>query len=506
MGSAGSGRVFDLAIIGGGINGTGIARDAAGRGLSVLLCEQDDLASHTSSASTKLVHGGLRYLEHGDLRLVRESLRERERLLAIAPHIVWPLQFVLPHRRELRSAWMIQAGLFLYDHLGSRRRLPRSFRVDLRRSPLGEPLSPTLTRGFVYADCWAQDSRMVVLNAKDAAARGARIMTRTKFEAATGETGLWRIRLSSQEEGRLAVRARAVVNAAGPWAGSVFKQILRSSPRQGIRLVKGSHIVLRRLFAHDHAYILQHEDRRVVFAIPYEHDFTLVGTTEIDYPGDPAAPRISHEETLYLCDVISRNFVRGVTPEDVLWSYSGVRPLYGDSAGSPSAVTRDYALELNRAPGGALLLSVFGGKLTTFRRLAEQAVERLRPALGIAAGPWTANHALPGGDFQGRDFKAFLGELRQRYRWLPERLSWRLARNYGTAAQEILAAARGPEDLGLCLGPQLHEAELRYLVREEWAREADDVLWRRTKLGLRFSRKQAEDLEQWMREQGSVPA
>ena len=488
---------YDLVIVGGGVNGTGIARNASGRGLSVLLCEQDDLAGHTSSASTKLIHGGLRYLEYYEFRLVREALMERERLLGIAPHVIWPLHFVLPHNRELRPAWMIRAGLFLYDHLGGRGQLPGSRGINLHQHPAGSSLKPELKRGFVYSDCWVQDARLVVLNAMDAAARGACIALHTRCERARQIDGIWRIRLRSAE-GERYVRARVLVNAAGPWAASLFSDVLERPTASAIRLVKGSHIVVPRLFEHENAYIFQNTDRRIVFAIPYERDYTLIGTTDIDYQGDPVRARISTEETQYLCDAVNRYFVRPVQPDDVVWNYSGVRPLYDDRADDASAATRDYVLELEKGTGRAPLLTVFGGKLTTYRMLSEHVMEKLHPVLAFSGEDWTGKTPLPGGDIPNGDFETYLSGLHKQRPWLPARLAWRLARNYGTRTENILGRARSLSDLGECLGADLYEAEVDYLVNHEWARTAEDILWRRSKLGLRFDRKQNERLQDWL--------
>ncbi len=493
-------QLFDMVVIGGGINGTGIARDAAGRGLSVLLCEQHDLAGHTSSASTKLIHGGLRYLEYYEFRLVREALMERERLLGIAPHVIWPLRFVLPHNDQLRPAWMIRTGLFLYDHLGGRGRLPRSRTIDLRRHEAGKALDDRLKRGFIYSDCWVQDARLVVLNAMDAAARGARIDLHTRCERATQKDGVWHVLLRREDGEGEWVQARALVNAAGPWAAALFKNVVEHSSDSGIRLVKGSHIVVRKLFDHDFAYIFQHSDRRIVFAIPYERDYTLIGTTDVDYEGDPSKAHISPEETQYLCDAVSQYFKRPVHPSDVVWSYSGVRPLYDDRAANASAATRDYVLELDDEQGKAPLLSVFGGKLTTYRRLSEHAMEKLQPVMGFTAGPWTADEALPGGDIPNEDFDAYLAGLLGSRAWLPRDLAWRLARDYGTRAEWILGDAASLDDLGECLGADLYEREADYLMEHEWARAADDILWRRSKLGLRFDDDQKRRLDAWLQD------
>ncbi|WP_091948016.1 glycerol-3-phosphate dehydrogenase [Methylorubrum salsuginis] len=477
--------VYDLLVIGGGINGAGIARDAAGRGLSVLLCERGDLAEHTSSASTKLIHGGLRYLEHYEFRLVREALAERERLMRLAPHIIWPLRFVLPHDSGLRPAWLLRIGLFLYDHLSRLRALPGSQSLKLTADGVGAPLQPRLSRGFAYSDCWVEDSRLVVLNALDASERGATIRTRTNVESARREDGAWTATLHDAETRRReTVRARIVVNAAGPWVGQTLLRTLSVEARPKVRLVKGSHIVTRKLYEGDQAYILQQPDRRIVFAIPYERDFTLIGTTDVPYEAGPGRVTISPEETRYLCDCVNRSFSREIGPDDVVWSYSGVRPLFDDAAENASAVTRDYVLELDS--DGPPVLSVFGGKITTYRRLAEHALAKLNlPGLKPA---WTGSAPLPGGDVPGGDFDAFLENFRAAYPFLPDVLSLRLARAYGTRAEDILGDARTLSDLGESFEGGLTAREVDYLVRAEWARAPDDILWRRTKLGLRTGR------------------
>lgn len=479
--------IIDILIIGGGINGVGIARDAAGRGLSVLVCEQSDLAGYTSSASTKLIHGGLRYLEHYEFGLVRKALREREVLLRAAPHIVRPLRFVMPHDPVLRPAWLIRAGLFLYDRLGRRERLAGSRGVALAGSPLGAPLRPGFRKGFVYSDAWADDARLVVLNALDAAERGAAVLPRTRLASAERRADHWEARLEPVDVAGGAggrVRARTLVNAAGPWAEQVLRDGLGIAPHRSLLMAKGSHIVVPRLFAHDHAYLLQNPDRRIGFAIPYEQTYTLVGTTDVAFDGDPAGAAISPEETAYLCDMVNRYFTRSVGPHDVVWSYAGVRPLLEEDVADLSAVTRDYALELDAEAGTAPLLSVLGGKLTTYRRLAEEALELLAPHLGAVRPVWTANAVLPGGDIDHADFDAFVHDLRRRYRWLPDGLLQRYARTYGTRLHRLLDGARALADLGRDLGGGLYEVEVDYLVQHEWARTAEDVLWRRTKLGL----------------------
>ncbi|WP_336487519.1 glycerol-3-phosphate dehydrogenase [Methylobacterium nigriterrae] len=480
--------LLDLLVIGGGINGTGIARDAAGRGLKVLLCERGDLAEFTSSSSTKLIHGGLRYLEYYEFRLVREALAERERLLRLAPHIIWPLRFVLPHDRGLRPAWMLRLGLFLYDHLARLRTLPGSKMVRLRTSPEGAPLQERLTRGFVYSDCWVEDSRLVVLNAMDARARGAEIRTRTGVESARREEGGWTAVIRDAATGQSGtVRAKAVVNAAGPWVGATLGGTLGLGSRAAVRLIKGSHIVVRRLYEGEQAYILQQPDSRIVFAIPYERDFTLIGTTDVPYGDEPGPVRISAEETQYLCDCINRSFARRIGPADVVWSYSGVRPLYDDAAADASAVTRDYVLDLDDAAGRLPALSVFGGKITTYRRLAEHAIEKLRPYFPGLGPAWTGAAPLPGGAMPGADPEAFLAELSREAPYLPAETARRLARAYGTEARTIVRGARSLADLGEAFDGGLTAAEVDYLVQREWARTIDDILWRRSKLGLRTS-------------------
>ena len=476
---------YDLLVIGGGINGVGIARDAAGRGFRVLLCEQNDLGSATSSASTKLIHGGLRYLEYYEFRLVREALIEREVLLRAAPHIIWPLDFVLPHSRELRPAWMIRAGLFLYDHIGGRERLPASRRIDLRKDPAGRPLSDRYTTAFQYADCWVEDSRLVVLNAMDAAERGAEIRPRLRCAAARRIDGLWHATLEPAGGGAArTVQARALVNAAGPWVTDVLGRVTGANRQNSLRLVKGSHLVVPRLYDGDHAYILQHTDRRVVFLIPYEQDFTLIGTTDVVHEGDPGAAGIEPAEAAYLCEAVNRYLARPVKPEDAVWSYSGVRPLYDDASENVSAVTRDYVFDLDDADGQAPLLSVFGGKITTYRKLAEHAVGKLAPLLGGGGRDWTGPSALPGGDMPGADFDRFLDDLGRARPWLPAGLARRYARAYGTRVEVLLDGVRDLAGLGEDLGGGLHEAEVDYLVRHEWAETAEDILWRRSKLGL----------------------
>jgi glycerol-3-phosphate dehydrogenase len=480
-------KPVDLLIVGGGVNGTGIARDAAGRGLSVVLAEQDDLASHTSSASSKLIHGGLRYLEYYEFRLVREALAEREVLLASAPHIIHPLRFVLPHHAGLRPGWMLRAGLFLYDHIGGRTTLPGTRRVNLRADPTGAPLKSQYRRGFEYSDAAVDDARMVALLAVDAAERGARILTRTRLVAARREGGLWMGVLERRDGGRETVIARALVNAAGPWVQTVLG--LTAVPRDGrsVKLIKGSHIVVPAMYEGAQAYTLQGGDGRVVFAIPYQDRFTLVGTTDIPYTDDPAKVEASPEEIAYLCRTIADYFAKPITPADVVWSYSGVRPLFDDGQDNASAVTRDYVLDLRAEVGAAPMLTIYGGKITTFRRLAEHALEMLQEPMGFAAGPWTHGAMLPGGDLPDGDFERLRQETAARYPWLPEPGLTRLCHAYGSRTGAVLGDAKAWSDLGHDHGAGLTAREVRYLVDHEWACEPEDILWRRTKLGLHMS-------------------
>jgi glycerol-3-phosphate dehydrogenase len=476
-------EVFDLAVIGGGVNGAGIARDAAGRGAKVLLLERGDLAEGTSSNSTKLIHGGLRYLEHYEFALVRESLSEREVLWGIAPHIIWPLRFILPHRPGLRPRWLLRLGLFLYDHIGGRRHLPAAQGIYLKSHPAGAPLKPQYTRAFAYSDGWVDDARLVVLNARDAADRGAEVRTRCEVTALRREGALWRI-----EAGAEIFTARAVVNAAGPRVLDLLGRAGEPSA-QRIRLVRGSHIVVRKLFDHDFAYFFQLPDGRIFFAIPYEQDFTLIGTTDVDHQGGLDEVRASAEEVAYLCEGASEYFRTPVTPADVVWTYSGVRPLVDDGSGKPEAATRGYRFELDGgADGDAPLLSVFGGKITTYRELSAEAIRQLEPFLPVLAGAdWTGKAFLPGGDFGRYEAPALTRDLAARYPFLGIAQAARLVRLYGTLATDFLGDAMQPAELGEAFGNGLTAAEVDYLITREWARSADDVLWRRTKLGLHFT-------------------
>ncbi len=485
---------YDLAIIGGGVNGCGIAADAAGRGLSVLLAEMGDLGGATSSASSKLVHGGLRYLEHYAFRLVREALGEREVLLAKAPHIIWPLRFVLPHMPGQRPRWMLRAGLFLYDHLHRRRAVPGSAALDLERDPGGRPLKAEFTRGFAYWDCWVDDARLVVLNAQAAAERGAEILTRHQVTAVNADGALWRLMVRSGAQER-EVRARALVNAAGPWVNKVGR-VIDSATAPRLRLVKGSHVVVPRIAGADDAYLMQNSDGRIVFALPYEERFTLIGTTDVAYTGDPATVAIDEGEITYLLELASRFFRTPLHRHDVVWTYAGVRPLYDDQSADPSAVTRDYHLELTAPVGKPPLLTVMGGKVTTYRRLAEEALERLAPHLAGMGPAWTAGVPLPGGDLDESGqltaapvvaFERFVTRLAAQYPGFERGYLMRLARRHGARVPAVLGDARSLADMGHLLGPSLTEREVIYLKEHEWAASAEDILWRRTKAGLHLS-------------------
>lgn len=484
----------DLLIVGGGINGAGIARDAAGRGLSVVLCEKDDLASHTSSASTKLIHGGLRYLEQYDFGLVRKALIEREILLRSAPHIMRPLRFVMPHDKGQRPAWMIRAGMFLYDHLARRELLPGSQSVDLRTHAAGTPLKNEFVKGFAYSDGWVDDARLVVLNAIDAREHNATILTRTKCEAVTRHADHWNATLRKADGDSLDVQAKILVNATGPWAAEFLHDTIHGRAGKKLRLIKGSHIVVRKLFDHPYAYIFQHLDGRIVFAIPYEHDFTLIGTTDIDYHGDADKVAIDAGEIDYLCTLANRYFTKPITPRDVVWSYSGVRPLVEDANDDDheraSEITRDYKLALDT--DAAPLMTIFGGKITTFRKLAEETVDLLAPFVGNQTGGWTAHACLPGGDIFGntpnnrsvKDFDVFVRDMQQRYAWLPPELVERYAHAYGTRIAMLIGNRSSMNDMGQEVAPGLFTAEVDYLKQHEWATCDEDILWRRSKRGI----------------------
>ena len=491
--------VFDLAIIGGGINGCGIARDAAGRGLSVFLCEQQDLAHGTSSASTKLIHGGLRYLEYYEFRLVREALREREVLLRAAPHIIWPLRFILPHHRGLRPAWLIRLGLFLYDHLGGRELLPGTSTVDLSRDEAGQVLKQAYRTGFEYSDCWVMDSRLVVLNAMDAASRGAVIRTRTRLTRANRSGDLWTLELLDTAKGSISqVRAKALVNASGPWLDRLMPAIAHHQSAERLRMVKGSHIIVPKLYNHSRAYIFQNPDGRIIFAIPFEERFTLIGTTDLDFHGDPDAVAIDEGEIDYLCRAASEYFSRQLGPKDVAGSFSGIRPLFDDGKSEAKAATRDYVLKLDGAPGEAPLLSLYGGKITTYRKLAESVLAKLTPFFPGIGSPWTETAHLPGGDFAPQDFAEEVEKLERLHPGLEKPLATRLYRTYGTRAYPMTEALGTGRELGRRFGADLYAFEVDYLLAEEWARCAADILWRRTKLGLLFEPRESEALDEYI--------
>jgi glycerol-3-phosphate dehydrogenase len=495
-------RIFDIVIVGGGINGCGIARDAVGRGLSVVLLEKGDLGSATSSASTKLIHGGLRYLEYYEFRLVREALIEREVLLRAAPHLVRPLRFVLPHHRGLRPSWLIRLGLLVYDNMRLRQILPPTRQLDLSVDTAGRALHPQYRRAFEYSDCWVDDSRLVVSTALDAAERGAEIRPRTEVMAAARVGGIWRVDVTDTASGLTSnVRARALVNAAGPWVAEIARRV-GMAPHAPIRLVKGSHIVVRKLFEHDRAYIFQNDDGRVVFAIPYEQNFTLIGTTELDFTDDPADAAISDKETKYLCAAVSEYFRDPVHPSQVVSSFAGVRPLLDDGANELKALTRDYVLKLDadssdRAP----VVTVYGGKITTHRRLAERVLSLLAPHFPGADRAWTSNAALPGGDFPVDGLEAETTALMTACSTCEEPRARRLVRAYGTRARQLVTGVRSMADWGRTLAADLTEREVRYLMDHEWARTAEDILWRRSRLGLVASSAEIAALDEWMRVQ-----
>lgn len=488
--------MYDLLVVGGGINGTAIARDAAGRGLRVLLCERDDLASHTSSASTKLVHGGLRYLEYFEFRLVREALIERETLLKNAPHIIWPMRFVLPYDKGLRPAWMLRTGLFLYDSLGGRELLPGTKTLNLSRGDGAKVLQPRLKKGFEYSDCWVEDARLVVLYALDAANRGADIRTHSEVMSIDTEGGHYiaKIKSAGQIE---TVRAKGVINAAGPWVEEVFFKIQRGKNDAGLRLIKGSHIVTKKLFDGDHAYIFQNADNRIIFAIPYENDFTLIGTTDVPYDPSEGPVKISEDEIEYLCNAASEYFTVAVTPDDIRWTYSGVRPLYDDKSENASAVTRDYVLDMDEFAKGAPFMSIYGGKITTSRKLAEHAMEKLKDFFEYTTDAWTETAQLPGGDMPGADFDAYFAQMKTRYPDQDTALIYRLLRAYGTRITMILGDGQTPPDLGRHFGGTVYEAELEYLAQYEWVRHGADMLWRRSKLGLHLTEAEQAEVTQW---------
>ncbi|MEM6887958.1 MAG: glycerol-3-phosphate dehydrogenase [Pseudomonadota bacterium] len=521
----------DLFVVGGGINGCGIARDAAGRGLSVTLAEMNDLASATSSASTKLFHGGLRYLEYFEIKLVQHALQERETLLRAMPHISWPLRFVLPYHRDMRfegatptsrilnrlmpwmkgrrPAWLIRLGLFLYDNLGGRKILPGTQTLSLQGTPEGAPLLDKFAKAYEYSDCWIEDSRLVVLNARDAEARGAEILARTKVQSATRDGDLWQILLEDMETGQTKVRrARMLVNAGGPWVGDIIQQKVRVNSKEGVRLVRGSHIVTRQLYEHDKCYFFQGTDGRIIFAIPYETDFTLIGTTDAEHTDPDERPVCSDEERDYLVAFVNQYMKAKITADDVVWSYSGVRPLYDDGASSATAATRDYTLKVEQN-GGAPILNIFGGKITTYRKLAEDAMDKIVPFFPQAGRHWTAGVALPGGDFEVADFEKLVTQLQFEFSFLSPFWSRRLVRAYGTLAWDVLKSASNASDLGEDFGASLTAQEIRWLMQHEYALTAEDVVWRRNKLGLRLDASQIAEIDRFMereRQEGRAKA
>ncbi len=493
-------ETFDIFVIGGGINGCGIARDAVGRGYSVCLAEMNDLASGTSSWSSKLIHGGFRYLEYYEFRLVREALNEREVLLRNAPHIIWPLRFVLPHHKDMRPAWLLRLGLFLYDHMGRRKLLPPTRGLNLRKDKAGEPLKPLFSKGFEYSDCWVNDARLVVLNARDAAERGATIETRTRCTSARRDGDLWKIETQDVLTGEKQTRsARLIVNAAGPWVDRVLGNALGSNKADNVRLVQGSHIVVPKIHEHDRAYIFQNSDDRIIFALPYERDYTLIGTTDQDFEGDPAAVEITPAEVDYLCEAASEYFKKPVLKDDIVWTYSGVRPLYDDGASAAQEATRDYVLREDGPEAGPKVVNIFGGKITTYRKLGESMLEKIEGILGRRGNAWTSAKPLPGGDFAPAQFVLLVSDLMEQFPFLAESHAWRLCRAYGTKAGDLLGEAVGIKDLGLHFGKDLYQREVEYLMAHEWAITAEDVLWRRSKLGIGLEKKHVKKLADWMK-------
>ncbi|MEH6758231.1 MAG: glycerol-3-phosphate dehydrogenase [Parasphingorhabdus sp.] len=493
--------MYDLAIIGGGINGVGIARDAVGRGLKVLLVERDDLAAHTSSASTKLVHGGLRYLEHYEFSLVRKALKEREVLLRNAPHIIWPMRFVLPVDEGMRPAWFLRLGLFLYDHLGARSILPGTKSLNLLKDVRGAPLQKRLRKGFAYSDCWVEDARLVSLTARDAKERGADIRVQTECGGIDRSADHWTLQLQGQD-GEATEQAKVLINAAGPWVDPVTALYDHSSHAAKLRLVKGSHIVIARKFEGDHSYIFQNKDGRIVFAIPYEGTHTLIGTTDQPWSYEEGPAKISDGEIDYLCAAASEYFTDPVTREDIQWTYSGVRPLFDDHSQSASTVTRDYVFDYND-DGGAPVLSVFGGKITTYRVLARQAMKTLKTALHVETDDWTKDAPLPGGDFPPDGFDALVAQYKQNWAFVDQPVMVRLVRAYGTSVATILADVPDKATLGRYFGAGLYEIELRWLITHEFATTAEDVLWRRSKLGLHMSEAEKSAVAAWFTDQAA---
>ena len=492
---------FDVFVVGGGINGCGIARDAAGRGYSVFLSEKDDLANGTSSRSTKLIHGGLRYLEFYEFMLVRKALKEREILWKMAPHIIKPLRFILPHHKGLRPAWFLRLGLFLYDHLGGRKLLPPTKDIDLKSDEVGVPLQPMFTKAFEYSDCWVDDARLVVLNAMDARDHGAVVKTRTKVIKTEQIDGLWHVHIENSEtDTQEIIHARILINATGPWVDQFLKESGGQSDAQNVRLVLGSHIIVKKMYDHDRCYIFQNADGRIIFAIPYENDFTMIGTTDLDFEGDPDNAEITKDEIEYLCKSASEYFTKTITPDHVIWQFSGVRPLYDDDASKAQEATRDYILRVDRQSTGCGLINIFGGKITTYRRLSEAVLEKVEALLGPNKQAWTKDSHLPGGDFPTGTTDKLAADLKQKFPFLERSHSIRLATLYGNLANDSLKNAKTLDDLGHCFGANLYAAEVDYLMAQEFAITAEDILYRRTKLGLLLNEGQKDILNTYMRQ------
>jgi|TARA_B110000114_G_scaffold84730_1_gene89579 glycerol-3-phosphate dehydrogenase len=491
-------EIDDIFVIGGGINGCGIARDAAGRGYSVRLAEMNDLASGTSSWSSKLIHGGFRYLEHYEFKLVREALGERETLLKMAPHIIWPMRFVLPHHSSMRPAWLLRLGLFLYDHMGKRKLLPGTKQINLTTHSVGKPLKATYTKGFEYSDCWVNDARLVVLNAQDAQEHGAKIETHTKVISASRENDHWSISTRNLRTDEISIhKARLLVNASGPWVDKVLGEAFENKGSNNVRLVQGSHIVVPKIHDHDKAYIFQNADNRIIFALPYEQDFTLIGTTDQDYQGDPSDVKITASEIDYICSSASAYFEKPIDANNIVWSYSGVRPLFDDGATEAQEATRDYVL---RVDGDDLpVINIFGGKITTYRKLSESMMDKIATLIGTRLGAWTADSNLPGGDFDVSDFDSLVAKLEMEFKFLDSTLATRLVRSYGTHAWTIMKGALDVEDMGQDFGGTLSQREIEYLMKYEWAECAEDVVWRRSKLGIRLSEMEVSVIDHWMK-------
>jgi len=497
--------IVDIFVVGGGINGCGIARDAVGRGYSVHLAEMNDLASGTSSWSSKLIHGGFRYLEQYEFGLVRKALSEREVLLKAAPHIIWPMRFVLPHHSAMRPAWLLRLGLFLYDYIGKRKLLPGTKQVNLKTSAIGQPLKPMFSKGFEYSDCWVDDARLVVLNARDAQDRGAVIESRTRVVSVRKHKDFWDITtVNTRSQKQCQHKARLIVNAAGPWVDKVLGEALGSNRSRNVRLVQGSHIVVPKLHDHDRAYIFQNADERIIFALPYEQDYTLIGTTDQDYEGDPAKVTITDGEIAYLCSAANEYFQKQITAEDIVWSYSGVRPLFDDGATAAQEATRDYVLRVDGDSGTPSIVNIFGGKITTYRKLSESVLTKIEGLLGARKSSWTAQAALPGGDFAVGDYDALVFRLRSDFPFLEGPLAQRFIRSYGTNAWKMMEGISERDGMGREFGGTLTQCEVSYLMEHEWAECAEDVIWRRSKLGIRLRKQQISALDEWM--QNNLPS